>query len=159
MKQVILAIILIFASNVTKGQEMKELKNVRPYSITFSVQNLVSTADWYEQNLGFIKVQEKDYPEYKTSLIFLELNGYRIELIKDGNAKDGKIIREIPPAHTSKFGQSQFCLQTNNLIGIKNELKLKNINIEWEFENDELGAKFLFIRDPEGNLIQYLEKL
>jgi catechol 2,3-dioxygenase-like lactoylglutathione lyase family enzyme len=145
--------------SITHGQEMNELKKVNPYSITFSVSNLNETADWYAKKLGFQKVAEKDYPEFKTSLVFLELNGYRVELIKDGNATSGKIKRDVPPAHTSKLGQSQFCLLTTNLNGIKSELQNNGVNIEWEFENAELGVKFLFIRDPEGNLIQYLQKI
>ncbi len=39
------------------------------------------------------------------------------------------------------------------------ESKDREVDIEWEFANKELGAKFLFIRDPEGNLIQFLERL
>ena len=138
---------------------MSELSKVRPYSITFSVVHLESTAGWYIQKLGFQKVQEKSYPEFKTSLIFLEQNGYQVELIKDNSAKGGMDKHPIPPAHTSVLGQSQFCFITENLNGIKSELKDREVDIEWEFANEELGAKFLFIRDPEGNLIQFLERL
>jgi len=143
----------------TYGQDMNELDKVRPYSITFSVADLELTADWYIQKLGFRRVQEKNYPQFKTSLVFLELNGYRVELIKDGNAKDKIKTRPTPPSHTSIMGQSQFCFLTENLNELKKELENKGIGIEWEFKNDELGVKFLFIRDPEGNLIQYLQKL
>ena len=72
---------------------MSELSKVRPYSITFSVTNLKSTADWYTQKLGFQQVREKSYPEFNTSLIFLEQNGYRVELIQDGNAKQDTKVR------------------------------------------------------------------
>ncbi|MBC6409817.1 MAG: hypothetical protein GDA42_05070 [Ekhidna sp.] len=83
--------------------------------------------------MGFQKVAEKDYPEFKTSLVFLELNGYRVKLIKDGNAKSGQVVRDVPPAHTSKFGQSQFCLLTTNLDGIKTELQNNGVSIKIYF--------------------------
>jgi len=72
--------------------------------------------------LGFQKVAEKDYPEFKTSLVFLELNGYRVKLIKDGNAKSGQVVRDVP-----------LCLLTTNLDGIKTELQNNGVSIKIYF--------------------------
>ena len=66
---------------------MTALDKIIPYSITFSVSDLQGMTEWYTKVLGFKVVDKKDYPEFKTSLVFLQLNGYRVELIKDGNAE------------------------------------------------------------------------
>jgi methylmalonyl-CoA/ethylmalonyl-CoA epimerase len=117
-------------------------------------------ASWYKDKLGFKEAQRKNYPKFKTSLVFLELNGYRVELIKDGNAKGRSGLRRAdPPAHTSVHGVSQFCFQTDDLKGVRAELEAKGVLIIFPFENADLGARFLFVRDPEGNLIQFLERL
>lgn len=138
---------------------MTALEKIKPYSITFSVADLQVMADWYKNVLGFKIVDTKDYPEFKTSLIFLQLNGYRVELIKDGNAKN-KIARRLdPPAQTSIIGQSQFCFYTNNVDEIEKELIGNKVKIVWKFQNEELNVKFIFIRDSEDNLIQFLQRL
>ena len=41
-----------------------------------------------------------------------------------------------------------------DVVALKEELRERDVPITWEFANDELGMSFLFIRDPEGNLIQ-----
>jgi catechol 2,3-dioxygenase-like lactoylglutathione lyase family enzyme len=134
------------------------LEVVRPHAITMSVPDLDLAVGWYSEKLGFREVQRKSYPEFKTALAFLELNGYRVELIEDGNSQPG-IRRADPPAHTAIQGISQFSFLTTDLDGVKNELVRRGVSIAWEFENPELGVKFLFIRDLDGYLIQYIQRL
>jgi catechol 2,3-dioxygenase-like lactoylglutathione lyase family enzyme len=149
----------LFSTLYLKAQKVTELQKIKIYSITFSVQEIEKTAEWYKTKLGFREIDKKTYPEFNTSLIFLELNGYRVELIKDGNAMERSPVQPEPPAHTSILGQSQFCFYTDNLVGIEKELISKSVPIVWQFQNEQLNVKFLFIRDPEGNLIQFLQRL
>jgi hypothetical protein len=81
-----------------------------------------------------------------------------VELIQDGNAKPIP-PRPDPPAHTSTYGITQFQFRTTDLSGVKKELIAKQIPIVWEFENQELGVKFLVIRDLNANLIFFLQPL
>jgi catechol 2,3-dioxygenase-like lactoylglutathione lyase family enzyme len=134
------------------------LATVRPNAVTISVPELDLAVRWYSEKLGFREVQRKSYPEFKTSLAFLELNGYRVELIEDGSSQPG-VRRADPPAHTAIQGISQFSFFTTDLNGVRSELIRRGTPITWEFENAELGLKFLFIRDLNGNLIQYIQKL
>jgi catechol 2,3-dioxygenase-like lactoylglutathione lyase family enzyme len=103
-------------------------------------------------------MKRKAYPQFQTSLIFLELNGFRVELIKDDNAKPGTKHPD-PPAHTAVTGVAQFCFQTDDLAGVQAQLEQRGVRILFPFQNEDLGVKFLFIRDPEGNLIQFLQRL
>lgn len=134
------------------------LSSLRPYAVTLSVADLETLANWYVAKLDFAIVQRKSYPEFNTALVFLEKNGFRVELIKDGNAGAG-VRRADPPAHTAVHGVSQFAFETTDVVALKQELLERGVPITWEFANDELGVSFIFIRDPEGNLIQCLQRL
>ena len=134
------------------------LAAVHPHAITLSVPDLDAAASWYEEKLGFRVVQRKSYPDFGTSLIFLELNGFRVELIFDKNAKP-QPPRPNPPAHTAIYGISQFAFRTDDLYAVKRQLTARSVPIVWEFKNEDLGVQFLFIRDLNGVLIQYLEPL
>src|SRR5229473_7071713 len=104
------------ASNHT-GDHMERtasLLSIVPYAVTMSVQDIDASARWYVEKLGFREVQRENYPEFKTSLVFLELNGYRVELIQDGNATSGA-TRPDPPVHTAIYGISQFAFRTTDL--------------------------------------------
>jgi catechol 2,3-dioxygenase-like lactoylglutathione lyase family enzyme len=165
--KLILIVSLLFAANcggtvaekVAPNKPMgNKLESFKPYSFTLSVADIEKSANWYVEKLGFKIVQRKSYPEFNTSLIFTEKNGFRIELIKDGNAASGT-KRADPPAHTSIHGISQFAFETDDVLSLKQELLERDVPIAWEFENAELGVRFLFVRDPEGNLIQFLQRL
>ena len=134
------------------------LSSFTPYAVTLSVADIDKLTTWYVDTLGFTVAQRKQYPEFNTSLVFLEKNGFRVELIKDGNAVRG-VQRADPPAHTAFHGVSQFAFQTTDIRALKQELLDHGVPITWEFANDELGVSFIFIRDPEGNLIQFLQRL
>jgi catechol 2,3-dioxygenase-like lactoylglutathione lyase family enzyme len=126
------------------------------HAVTLSVPDLEAAARWYKEKLGFREVQRKSYPEFKTSLVFLELRGFRVELIEDGNAK-AAAPRPNPPGHTAWHGIAQFSFRTTDLAAVKAALLKNGVQIVWEFENAELAVKFLFIRDLNGNLIQFLQ--
>jgi catechol 2,3-dioxygenase-like lactoylglutathione lyase family enzyme len=162
MKLVVLAAMLTLFSVAHAGEKSMDapsaLSQVQPYAVTMSVPDIEAGIKWYTEKLGFKVVKRKSYPEFKTSLVFMELNGYRIELIQDGNAK-AVAPRPNPPAHTSTHGISQFAFKTDNLVQVKSDLLARGIPIVWEFENKELGAKFLVIRDLNQNLIFFLELL
>jgi methylmalonyl-CoA/ethylmalonyl-CoA epimerase len=111
---------------------MDPLSSLRPYSITLSVSDADRVAKWYSEKLGFREVERKNYPEFGTSLVFLELNGYRVELIKDARAERVP-PRPDPPKHTSTVGVSQFCLQTDDLAAVRAELVAREVPITWEF--------------------------
>lgn len=132
------------------------LSNIRPYAVTISVPNLSAAANWYSEKLDFREVKRKRYPELQTSLAFLELNDYRIELIEDSNAQPN-MARSDPPQHAAIYGLSQFSFLTNDLMTVRAELMQRDVPIVSEFENTELGLRTLFIRDLDNNLIQFIQ--
>lgn len=134
------------------------LESFRPYAVTLSVTDLEGTARWYREKLGFQEVKRKSYPEFATSLVFLEKNGFQVELIRDENAR-ADAPRPDPPAHTSRTGVSQFAFETDDLAAVRAALEARRVAIVWQFENADLGVRFLFVRDPEGTLIQFIERL
>jgi catechol-2,3-dioxygenase len=115
------------------------LSDIHPYAVTISVPNLSATANWYSEKLGFREVQRKSYPELQTSLAFLELNDYRIELIEDGNAQPN-VARPDPPQHAATYGLSQFSFLTNDLTTVRAELMQRGIPMSWSLRIQSLDC-------------------
>ena len=118
------------ATPLTSGSVNMDLK---PYSVTLSVTDIEQMATWYEQKLGFKRVSAKEYPEFKTSLVFLESNGFRVELIGDGNAREG-VRRADPPSHTAIHGVSQFAFQVTDIDKAHAELAVKRVEFAWTLQ-------------------------
>ncbi|HZH03962.1 MAG TPA: VOC family protein [Myxococcaceae bacterium] len=134
------------------------LGRVKAYAVTLSVPNVEEAAAWYVSKLGLREVKRKDYSLFGTRLVFLELNGWRVELIEDAKSQPGP-APAAPPAHTRVQGVSQFAFETRALAAVRGELEARGVPVVWEYESGDLGVRFLFIRDNNGNLIQFVERL
>ncbi|WP_376093780.1 VOC family protein [Roseomonas sp. CCTCC AB2023176] len=134
------------------------LPDIRPYAVTMSVPDLEATVAWYGEILGFTVERRNSYPEFGTRLAFLRRDAFRIELIEDANARPG-IPRPDAPAHTATYGISQFMFGTDDLADVRRRLAERGIHPHFEFENAELGVRFFFIRDPNVNLIAFIQRL
>lgn len=138
-------------------QEQNTLLDLKFYHIALSVANSEAAARWYQDKLGFTLLNSKDYPEFGTKISFLEKSDFRLELIEDVNSTPQK--RDNPPKHTLIQGVAQFSFTIDNMDTVIDELKARKVEFAWgPITYEDLGMKFLFIRDNEG-LIQFFEML
>ena len=145
--------------SIASAKARESVLQLKPYSITLSVSNIEVVAQWYERVLGFERVSVKSYPQFKTSLIFLARNGFRVELIADGNVTKGA-TRADPPAHTATTGVSQFAFEVADINAAHAHLASKKVTFAWELQRyPDLGVAFFFVRDPEGNLVQFIQRM
>ncbi len=129
---------------------------VRNLSVSIAVRNLDETAAWYRDNLGFEMVQHREFPEYKTRIAFLEVNNCRIELIEDQRWQPAR--RPDPPYHTGIQGVSQIAFRVEDMNAVIEQVKQRPITVAWELITvNDLGMKEFFIRDNEGNLLQFIQ--
>jgi len=132
---------------------------LKPYSVVLSVKHLDETAKWYQTKLGFQPITAKSYPEYGVRLTFLKCNDCRIELIEDANSTPAT-TRLDPPQHTLMRGVCQFAFEVSDLESMHEQLSKQNVTFAWEPQTyTDLGVKFFFVRDNEGNLIQFIQRL
>lgn len=65
-----------------------------------------------------------------------------------------------PPAHTAVRGVSQFAFQVADIDEAYRALRDRGASFAWELQRyPDLKVAFLFVRDPEGNLIQFVQRL
>ncbi|NEQ43027.1 MAG: VOC family protein [Leptolyngbya sp. SIOISBB] len=136
---------------------MSMLAEVNNISVSFAVKDLDETAKWYQDYLGFRQVLFRDFPEYGTRIVFLEINGISIELIED--QKWTAIARPNPPQHTTIQGVSQVRFMVDDIEKVVERAKSQpDIEIAWDLiVVEDIGFKEFFIRDNEGNILQFAE--
>jgi catechol 2,3-dioxygenase-like lactoylglutathione lyase family enzyme len=121
-----------------------------------SVKNLEESYAWYRDQLGFREVRRRSFPEYGTTILFMEANGVRIELIED--AKWQPVNRLNPPQHSHQQGVCQIAFKVDDIQAVLERVKSRSITIAWDLlVLDDMGFKEFFIRDNEGNIIQFAE--
>lgn len=131
---------------------------IQRLSVCIAVSNLEETAKWYVETLGFRVVQQQDFPSYSSRIAFLESRGFRIELVEtNGLIPDN---RADPPAHTQKQGLTQLSFKVNDIETAYEEAKKRDLTIALDLITvDAIGIKAFFIRDHEGNLIEFIEEI
>lgn len=133
------------------------LLDAKPYAVTISVENIDEQARWYREKLGFSEIARQTGDRTGLAYAILERGGYHIELVHDGRARSG-VFRPDPPAHTTLFGVTQLVFETSDLAGLKTALAARGATITGDVQQGQDGARSVYLRDPEGNLVQFLQR-
>ena len=127
------------------------------FEVSIAVKNIEEMVAWYRDNLGFEVVQSRDFPEYGTRIVFLETSGIRIEFIED--VRWQPYPRPDPPYHTGFQGVSQIGFFVDDMEAVQQRVKERALTIAWDVITvEDLRMKEFFIRDPEGNLVQFIQR-
>jgi hypothetical protein len=134
------------------------LTDVTSIEVSLAVKDLESVSLWYQTYLGFKVVLKRDFPEYGTRIVFLEVNNVVIELIEDQLWKS--VDRPNPPRHTTIQGVSQIRFNVKDIQEVVDRVKRHpEIGIAWDLiVVKDIGFKEFFIRDIEGNILQFAER-
>lgn len=137
---------------------MITMKNIAFYHIALSVSNLEKMTSWYENLLGFKRITPTFTFGETSKYCFLELNGFKLELVENKLSKPFK--RESPPAHSLLHGVTQFSFKVNELRGVSDFMKANNVEIIVDnFVVEEVKTKILIVKDPDGNLVEFVEAI
>jgi|SRR5271165_1707695 len=124
--------------------------------VSIAVKDLDATSKWYQDYLGFEKTIYRDFPDYGTRIQFLKADGVQIELIEDKQWKPSG--RGTPPWHTTVQGVSQITFRVDDIREVRDRVGKLPVEIAWDvIVVEDIGFKEFFIRDNEGNLIQFVE--
>lgn len=117
--------------------------------IGIRVANLDSSRTFYEK-IGFEFIAGPLGPE--PVAIMEHPSGVNINFILNANAKEKEnVLMDIPTKHT---GYTHMALEVSDLEAAKARLQELDIPITGGPINLPDGATFIFIRDPDGNVIE-----
>jgi catechol 2,3-dioxygenase-like lactoylglutathione lyase family enzyme len=148
-------------NQVLTSSNTRQLLSLRSeFSVTVSVRNIERMVSWYVEAFGFTVDRRNDFPDFGTIVITVKggtESGIRIEFLQD--ATFTPFVRPNPPSHSSQQFATQLQFFVNDLPSFVERVKLRaDIEIAWEMVDIKpLRMKHFFIRDPEGNLLQFTE--
>ena len=148
-------------NQVNLDNSSRRLLNLKSeFSVTLSVKNIERIIAWYVEAFGFIVDRKNVFPDFGTTVITVKGgsgSGIRIEFLEDKDFEP--FIRDNPPAHSKRQFATQLQFFVNDLPAFVKKVKGRSdIDIAWDLVDIEpLRMKHFFIRDPEGNLLQFTE--
>jgi len=138
-------------------------RSIKPSLVAISVANIDETIKWYQDNLGFVVKEKKDFPQFSLRIAFLELNGFEMELIEEKKSVSLPMIQKcLPEAEdgTKIQGFVKLAFTAEDVEALATRLKSKGVRFQMDItkSNRKEGVKFFIVRDNNGNWVQFFEK-
>ncbi|WP_165975736.1 VOC family protein [Actinomadura rubrisoli] len=131
--------------------------NIWALSACISVDDLDACTDWYAHYLGMEPAQSHTVPEIGARIAYLEGHGLRLELVEQYGAQRAP-ERPDPPDHGTVQGLSQITFYVTDLAAVRDYARRERLTVAMDVATlPQLGVSAFFLRDPEGNLIEFIE--
>jgi catechol 2,3-dioxygenase-like lactoylglutathione lyase family enzyme len=130
----------------------------RPHHVCLSVADLDVQQRWYQQALGLTEVVERfELPEPHVRTVVLRApNGMRVELIEREGSSAQIFADPLEAALTQGF--SHWALEVEDLDQTFAALSADGAQpVSPPAPAVQPGARFAFVRDPEGNLLELIQ--
>lgn len=122
-----------------------------------SVYNMEESIEWYRKNLGFEVVKDDGYvPPLGAKIVFIEKDGYQIELFEYDNPKKMPEERLTPNTDLQTVGTKHVAFATDDMDALKEGFVANGVDIAHEVRMD--GDAVMFIRDCNGVLIEFIQE-
>lgn len=121
-----------------------------------SVPSLDEAIEWYGRVLGF-EVEKRFYIEAaKSDTAMIRKGPLRFELFEVEGAAPLPDDRRHPPSDLKTHGNKHVAFRIEDIDAFLDEMREKDVDIAFVVK-EEFGAG-CFIRDPAGNLIEFVEE-
>ena len=123
-----------------------------------SVRDMDEALAWYENVLGFKPVYDQGYvPPLGAHLYFIEdRNGYQIELFKYDDPKPCPEDRWNPNSDLQTMGTKHVAFIVDDMASLREHFVSNNVDIAHEVNMGDEAV--MFIRDPDGVLIEFIKR-
>lgn len=122
-----------------------------------SVRNMDEAIEWYNKNLGFTVARVDGYcPPLKANIVFIERDGYEIELFEYDEPKPIPEDRLTPNTDLQTCGCKHVAFAIDDIDAFKERFLANGGDIAHEVR---MGADaVMFVRDPSGTLIELIQQ-
>ena len=159
MKSLFLLAGLLAASTATSALAQPAVSSVQPFMVGLSVADMDKMTSWYGDMLGFKVTKDVPMGQGGGKVRFIESGTQRIELIFSPGSKPGP-LKGTPPGHATTHGLAQLTMEVPDLDAATAALAAKGVKIELNITPiPPLGIRIMFFRDPEGNLLELVQRI
>jgi catechol 2,3-dioxygenase-like lactoylglutathione lyase family enzyme len=121
-----------------------------------SVYNMEESLAWYKKNLGFEVVKNDGYvPPLKAKIVFIEKDGFQIELFEYDEPKKIPEDRLTPNTDLQTVGTKHIAFATDDMDALKAGFVENGVDIAHEVRMD--GEAVMFVRDCNGVLLEFIQ--
>ncbi len=126
--------------------------------VGISVSDMERALKWYGEVLGFNELLKDDYvPPLGARICFIRgCGGFEIELFKYDAPKAIPADRLTPNSDLQTIGTKHAAFEVDDMLALKAHVLSCGVDIAHEVTMD--GEAVMFIRDPDGVLIELIQR-
>lgn len=145
-------------SRLLAAEPNSVISSLQADHIMIRVPNFEETMRWYEEKFGFKEVIRWKEPSLPgVDLAYLELNGFRLEILGGGEPPPEKAIANPAdvPKHTQFEGYRHLCFRTDDVDATLTELNQRGVpTFDPAYNYAPIRRRLAFVLDNNGNAIE-----
>ena len=160
----ILAVVLFLNAGISRAQSTTKAPSapattLKPYLVAMYVGNLEDSVKWYQEMLGFNLVRPiMDFPAHEVRIAFLELNGFRLELVEKKHTFP--VRKKFPELDEAIQGFKKLAFSPDDIESLAALLKKKDVTFRYHVTVDkQFDTKWFIVEDLDGHWIQFFQPL
>ena len=130
---------------------------MRPSLIAIQVENLDSSAKWYEDYLKFRVLERKEFKDHGLSLAILQLGDFKLELVDNDKAVNkNSILKQNDTDDITGFAKVTFTI--NHVDSVYEKLKQKGAIFALTLRDSNVNPaeRFFIVLDCDNNWLQFI---
>lgn len=144
------------------AQDVKKRANIQAYQVGIIITDLEKATVWYQEIFDVKLEQQFSFPEYDSMRVNILANEHlRFELVgRDSFYRPEELFEEYDFQAKPIRGFYKISFEVTDIETFYEDLKTKGVDIYFELTTDEeLGIKAFNIKDPDGNFLQFVERI
>ncbi len=127
--------------------------------IALSVSNLERSVAFYGKHFGLRRGKKYDHQDKGFSIAFLQKGDITLELFEFRSHKPLPAYRRRLDKDLKTLGVKHFSVEVADIEGIYKKLKRAKVVFGTDLRVFANGARYFFIKDPDGILVEIMEML
>ncbi|MFH0753805.1 MAG: VOC family protein [Candidatus Omnitrophota bacterium] len=127
--------------------------------IALSVSDLKRSAVFYRRHFGLRHVKTYAYPDKGFTIMLLKNGDITLELFEFKKQKALPEYRKTLLKDLLTLGVKHFSVEVSNITAVYRKFRNAGISLASELCRFDSGARYFFIQDPDGILVEIMEAL
>jgi len=127
--------------------------------IALSVADLERSTAFYRKHFGLRRVKTYAYADKGFTIALLSKSGITLELFEFKACEALPAYRRTLPSDLRTLGVKHFSVEVTDIAAAFRKFRKAGVPLATELRRFESGARYFFIQDPDGILVEIMEAL
>ncbi len=127
--------------------------------VALSVSDAERSTAFYRKHFGFRRVRRYAYPDKGVAITILNRDGITLEFFEFKDHRPLPAYRRVLERELPTLGVKHFSVEVPDIAGVYEKFRKAKVPLATDMRRFGSGARYFFIKDPDGILVEIMEAL